>query len=163
LVTSGNDLWGRAHVLTLQGYEAFRAVDLDLAKDLHSTAHGLAVELGDRAAQAENLLALAHIHLVRDESNDAARVLTQAKAGRALLDDVARRFLNLDKAAMGTAYALSLADVYRRAGRPVLAAALLRHALSLLDETKSPEKFAQVRQQLSAVEDGLLDEAGPRP
>ena len=67
MVTSGNDLWGRAHVLTLQGYEAFRAVDLDLAKDLHSTAHGLAVELGDRAAQAENLLALAHIHLVRDE------------------------------------------------------------------------------------------------
>ena len=64
---------------------------------------------------------------------------------------------------MGTAYALGLADVYRRAGRPVLTAELLRHAMSLLDETKSPEKFAQVRQQLSAVEDRLLDEAGPRP
>ena len=63
LVTSGNDLWGRAHILTLQGYEAFRALDLDLAKELHSTAHGLAVELGDRAAQAENLLALGHVHL----------------------------------------------------------------------------------------------------
>jgi hypothetical protein len=35
LVTSGNDLWGRAHILTLQGYEAFNALDLDLAQ--HST------------------------------------------------------------------------------------------------------------------------------
>jgi predicted ATPase len=193
LVTSGNDLWGRAHMLTLQGYEAFRALDFDLARQLHSTAHGLAAELGDRAAQAENLLALGHIHLVGEENDDAARVLRQARtlveqlhdphdlghidqglallavsqgdleAGRALLGDVSRRFINLDKAAMGTVYALSLADVYRRAGRPVLTAELLRHALSLLDETKSPEKYAQVRQQLSAVEDGLLDEAGPRP
>jgi hypothetical protein len=192
LVTSGNDLWGRAHILTLQGYEAFRALDLDLAKDLHSTAHGLAVELGDRAARAENLLALGHIHLVREENDDAARVLAEARtlveqlddphdlghvdqglallavsqgdveAGRALLDDVSRRFLNLDKAAMGTAYALGMADVYRRAGRPVLTAELLRHALSLLDETTSPEKYAQVREQLTAVEDELLEEAGPR-
>ena len=153
LVTSGNDLWGRAHMLTLQGYEAFRALDLDLAKDLHSTAHGLAVELGDRAAQAENLLALGHIHLVREENDDAARVLTQARTlveqlhdphdlghvdqGLALLavsQGDARggprrswtmspgASSELDKAAMGTAYALGLADVYRRAGRPVLAA-----------------------------------------
>ena len=74
------------------------------------------------------------------------------EAGRALLDDVSRRFLDLDKAAMGTAYALGMADVYRRAGRPVLTAELLRHALSLLDETKDPEKYAQVREQLSAVD-----------
>jgi hypothetical protein len=85
------------------------------------------------------------------------------EAGRELLDDVSRRFLNLDKAAMGTAYALGMADVYRRAGRSVLTAELLRHALSLLDATKDPEKYAQVREQLSAVEDGLLEEAGPRP
>ena len=87
LVTSGNDLWGRAHILTLQGYEAFRALDLDLAKDLHSTAHGLAVELGDRAAQAENLLALGHIHLVREENDDAARVLAEARTLVEQLDD----------------------------------------------------------------------------
>ena len=188
LVTSGNDLWGRAHILTLQGYEAFRALDLDLANQLHSTAHDLAVELGDRAAQAENLLALGHIHLMREESEDAARVLAEARtlveqlddphdlglvdqglallavsqgdleAGRSLLDDVSRRFVNLDKAAMGTTYALGMADVFRRAGRPVLAAELLRHALSLLDETKSPEKYAQVREQLAVVEDALLEE-----
>jgi hypothetical protein len=188
LVTSGNDLWGRVHVLTLQGYEAFRALDLDLAKQLHSTAHGLAVELGDRAAQAENLLAVGHIHLLREENDDAARVLAEARtlveqlddphdlghvdqglallavsqgeveAGRALLDDVSRRFLNLDKAAMGTAYARGMAEVYRRAGRPILTAELLRHALSLMDETKNPEQYAKVREQLTAVEDALLEE-----
>jgi predicted ATPase len=192
LVTSGNDLWGRAHILTLQGYEASRALDLDLARQLHSTAHDLAAELGDRAAQAENLLALGHIHLMLEQNDDAAHVLTEARtlveqlhdphdlghvdeglallavsrgdveAGRALLDDVSRRFLNLDKAAMGTAYALGIADIYRRSGRPVLTAELLRHALSLLDETTDPEKHAQVRNQLTAVEDALLEEAGPR-
>ena len=129
---------------------------------------------------------------MREENDDAARVLAEARTlveqlddphdlghvdqgmallavsqgdvqtGRALLDDVSRRFLNLDKAAMGTTYALGMADVYRRAGRPVLAAELLRHALSLLDETRSPEKYAHVREQLTAVEDELLEEAGPR-
>ena len=192
LVTSGNDLWGRAHLLTLQGYEAFRALDIDLAKELNSSARDLAVELGDRAAQAENLLALAHIHLVREQNDDAARVLADARtlveqlndphdlghvdqglallavsqrdleAGRALLEDVSRRFLELDKAAMGTAYALGMADVYRRAGRPVLTAELLRHALSLMDETKNPEQYAKVRDDLAAVENQLLEEAGPR-
>ena len=192
LVTSGNDLWGRAHILTLQGYEAFRAVDLDLAKQLHSAADRLAVELGDRAGQAENLLALGHVHLVRAENEDAARVLAEARmlveqlgdphdlghvdqglallavsrgdlqAGQALLDDVTRRFLDLDKAAMGAAYALGMAEVYRRATRPVLTAALLRHALSLMDETKNPEQYAKVRQDLTAIEDELLEEAGPR-
>jgi hypothetical protein len=63
---------------------------------------------------------------------------------------------------MGTAYALGMAEVYRRAGRPVLTAELLRHALSLLDESKSPEQYAQVREQLTAVEAELLEEAGPR-
>ena len=42
-----------------------------------------------------------------------------------------------------------------------LTAELLRHALSLLDETKNPEQYAQVRGRLTAVEDGLLDEARP--
>jgi hypothetical protein len=144
------------------------------------------------AGQAENLLALAHIHLVREENDDAGRVLAQARtlveqlddphdlghadqglallavsqgdleAGRALLEDVSRRFLKLDKAAMGTAYALGMADVYRRAGRPVLTAELLRHALSLMDETKNPEQYAKVRDDLAAVENQLLEEAGPR-
>src|SRR4029453_585280 len=79
LVTSGNDLWGRAHILTVQGYEAFRALDLDLAQHLHSTADGLALELGDRSAQAENLLALGHIHLMREQNEDAARILADAR------------------------------------------------------------------------------------
>src|SRR5215213_2053369 len=87
LVTSGNDLWGRAHILTLQGSEAFRALDLDLAKQLHATAHGLAVELGDRSPQAENLLALGHIHLMREENDDAARVLAEARTLVEQLDD----------------------------------------------------------------------------
>ena len=191
MVTSSNDLRGRAHILTLQGSEAFRALDLDLAKQLHATAHGLAVELGDRSAQAENLLALGHIHLMREENDDAARVLAEARtlveqlddphdlghvdqglalvtvsrgnieAGRALLDDVSRRFITLDKAAMGTAYALGMADVYRRGGRPAITAELLRHALTLLDKTTDPEKYAQVREQLAAVEDALVEDAGP--
>ena len=192
LVTSGNDLWGRAHILTLQGYEAFRALDLDLAKELHSSARDLAVELGDRAAQAENLLALGHIHLMGEENHEAASVLAQARtlveqlndphdlghvdqglallavsqgdleAGRALLEDVSRRFLELDKAAMGTAYALGLAEVYRQAGRQAIATALLGHALSLMDETTNPEQYAKVRDDLADFENELLDEAGPR-
>ena len=84
------------------------------------------------------------------------------EAGQALLDDVSRRFLDLDKAAMGTAYALGMAEVYRRAGRSVLTAALLRHALSLMDEAKNPEQYGKVRENLAAVEDELLEEAGPR-
>ena len=86
-----------------------------------------------------------------------------AGTGEALLDDVSRRFRKLDKAAMGTAYALGLADVYRRAGRPDLAAALMRHALSLMDEARNPEQYVKVRGDLTAVEDELLEEAGPRP
>ena len=192
LVTSGSDMWARAHVLTLQGYEAFQALDLDLARDLHSTADALATQLGDRAVQAENLLALGHISLVRGEHDDAARVLGEARTlveqlqnphdlghvdqglallavslgevakGRALLVDVSRRFIGLNKAAMGSAYALGMADIYRRAGRPVLSAALMRHAISLLEETKDPEQYAKVRGDLAAVEEGLIEEAEPR-
>ena len=91
-------------------------------KELHSSARDLAVELGDRAAQAENLLALGHIHLMGGENHEAASVLAQARtlveqlndphdlghvdqglallansigdpeAGRALLEDVSLRF-----------------------------------------------------------------------
>jgi hypothetical protein len=128
---------------------------------------------------------------MREENDDAARVLAEARtlveqlddphdlghvdqglalvtvsrgnieAGRALLDDVSRRFITLDKAAMGTAYALGMADVYRRGGRPAITAELLRHALTLLDKTTDPEKYAQVREQLAAVEDALVEDAGP--
>jgi ATP/maltotriose-dependent transcriptional regulator MalT len=87
----------------------------------------------------------------------------ELEAGQALLHDVSRLFLNLGKAAMGTAYTLGMAEVYQRAGRPVLTAALLRHALSLMDETKNPEQCAKVRENLAAVEEELLEEAGPRP
>jgi len=38
---------------------------------------------------------------------------------------------------------------------------LLRHALTLLDKTTDPEKYAQVREQLAAVEDALVEDAGP--
>jgi hypothetical protein len=82
--------------------------------------------------------------------------------GRALLDDVSRNFTGLNKAAMGSAYALGMAEIYRRAGRPVLSAALLRHALSLVDETKNPELYAKVRVDLAAVEEDLVEEAEPR-
>ena len=82
-----------------------------------------------------------------------------AEAGEALLDDVSRRFRELDKAAMGAAYALGLADVYRRAGRQVLAAALLRHALSLMDEAKNPEQYAQVRRATDRRRGRLLETA----
>ena len=45
-----------------------------------TAAQDLAVELGDRAAQAENLLALGHLHLLRENHNeDAARVLAEAR------------------------------------------------------------------------------------
>jgi predicted ATPase len=192
LVTSGSDMWARAQVLTLQGYEAFRALDLDLARELHSAAEALATQLGDRVAQAENLLALGHIYLARGEHNDAARVLGEARTlveqlqdphdlghvdqglallalsrgevgkGRALLADVSGRFIGLNKAAMGSAYALGMAEIYRRAGRPVLSAALLRHALSLVDETKNPEQYAKVRVDLASVEEDLVEEAEPR-
>ena len=60
---------------------------------------------------------------------------------------------------MGTAYALGMADVYRRGGRRAITAELLRHALTLLDKTTEPEKYAQVREQLAAVEDALVEDA----
>jgi hypothetical protein len=129
---------------------------------------------------------------MREQNEDAARILADARtlveqlhdphdlghvdqglallavsrgdvaAGRALLDDVSRRFLSLDKAAMGTAYALGMADVYRRGGRPAITAELLRHALTLLDETTDSGKYAQVRERLAAVENPLVEEAGPQ-
>jgi hypothetical protein len=60
---------------------------------------------------------------------------------------------------MGSAYALSMADVYRRAGRPTLTAAFLWHALSFLDETSSPERYAQARRDLTALEGASVGEA----
>jgi hypothetical protein len=182
LLGSGVDKWGLAHVLNLQGNEALRAVDLDLASELHRASHALAVELGDRASQAESLLALGHIHLLRGENEDAARVLEENRSlikqlrdahdlahtdqalallavargnvaeGEALLDDVARRFMDMGRAAMGSAYAIGLAEIYRNADRPRLAATLLRHALSLMDENRSPDDYARARKELTALE-----------
>lgn len=63
LLESGPDRWGRAHVLNLRGYDALNNLDLDRAQVLYAASHELAVELGDRAGQAENLLALGHLHL----------------------------------------------------------------------------------------------------
>ena len=58
---------------------------------------------------------------------------------------------------MGTAYALGMAEVYRRAGRQTLEAALLGHALSMVDEATNPEQYAKVGDDLAAVEDELLE------
>ncbi|HEX5906290.1 MAG TPA: hypothetical protein VFY56_04665 [Propionibacteriaceae bacterium] len=49
------------------------------------------------------------------------------------------------------------------AGRPAITADLLRHALTLLDKTTDREKYAQVREQLAAVDDALVEDAGPQP
>jgi ATP/maltotriose-dependent transcriptional regulator MalT len=190
LLTSGTDKWGRAHVLNLQGYEAFRALDLDLARDLHRASHELAVELGDHAGQAENLLALGHIHLLRGEDEAAARALEESRSlveqlrdphqlahadqalallavsrgsvaeGEALLADTARRFVELGRAPIGSAYAIGLADIYRRGGRPALATVLLRHALSLLNESESPADYARARRELTALEGATADAGG---
>ncbi|MEI8411404.1 MULTISPECIES: DUF4062 domain-containing protein [unclassified Kribbella] len=187
LLASGLDNWGRAHVLNLQGYEALRRLDLDLAKDLHLASHALAKELGDRAGQAENLLALGHIHLLRGENEDATRVLGESRSlveklndfhqlahtdqalallavsrgsvadGDALLADIATRFVEMGRAPMGGAYAIGLADIYRHGGRPTLAAVLLRHALSLLDESQNPAEYARARQELAALEGSATD------
>jgi MalT-like TPR region len=85
LLDSGPDRWGKVQALNLQGYEAFRNLDLDHAHDLYTASHALAVELGDTAAQAENLLALGHVHLLRAENEEAARVLEE---NRRLLEEL---------------------------------------------------------------------------
>jgi hypothetical protein len=40
-----------------------------------------------------------------------------------------------------------MAEVYRRAGRPALAGAPLRHALSFLDQTRGHDRSTQARQE----------------
>src|SRR5215216_8044104 len=80
LLESGPDRWGRAHVLNLRGYEALNNLDLDRAQDLYTASHELAVELGDRAGQAENLLALGHLHLLRAETEEADRALQENRS-----------------------------------------------------------------------------------
>jgi hypothetical protein len=140
------------------------------------------VKLGDRAGQAENLLALGHIQLLRGEDAEAARPLQQNRSlckqlhdahalahadqaiallaaargdiseAEALLGDVAGRLTAMGKAPMGVTYAIGMADVYRRACRVTLAAILLRHALSLLDEHRSPAQYTRIRQELAALE-----------
>jgi hypothetical protein len=86
-----------------------------------------------------------------------------AAEGEALLDDVSRRLMEMGRAPMGSAYAIGMADIYRRGGRPGLAAVLLRHALSLLDENQSPAQYARAREELAALEGADADAGrGPR-
>ena len=51
---------------------------------------------------------------------------------------------------MGGTYALGLADLYRR-GRPSLASALLRHAMSLINPTIQSAEYARAKQQMAAL------------
>ena len=182
LLDASADTWGRARVLNLRGQQALRVGNLDLAEELLDAARALALELGDRADEAESLLALGHVRLLRREHDAAAGLLFESRTiveelrdqhdlvhvdqalallalsrddvaeGEALLDDTARRMRGMGRAPMGRAYATGLADVYRRGGRPVLAAALLRHALSLVDEHHDPAGHDAVRTQLAALE-----------
>ena len=158
-------------------------MELDRARDFHAASKALATELGDRAGQAQNLLALGHIHLLRGEDQDAARTLLENRSlleqlqdhhqlahadqalallaissgrdaeGQALFDDVTRRLREMGLATMGGANVLDTADLYRRAGRPSLASALLRHALTLIDPTQQSLEYAQAQHELAALAD----------
>jgi predicted ATPase len=193
LLSAGGDAWGRARVLNLRGQQALRALELDLAEDLLEASRALAVELGDRASQAESLLPLGHVHLLRREDQEAAGVLGENRSiveelrdahdlvhadqalallalarghvaeGEALLGDTAARIARMGRAAMGSAYAMGLSDIYRRGGRPALAAALLRHALWLLDAGQNPAEYDAARKQLAALEAIAADETRTAP
>ncbi|MFI7061725.1 DUF4062 domain-containing protein [Kribbella sp. NPDC050124] len=182
LLGVGTDKWGQEQILALRGFEALRALNLDLATELYTASNALAVELGDRGAQAENLLALGHVHLLRGEDELAAPELERAgslldqlgdnhqsghadqalavlassrgSAGdaEARFTDAVARFVEMGRAPMGSTYAVGLADLYRRAGRPALAITLLRHAVSLVDDNQASAEYAQARQQLTALE-----------
>jgi hypothetical protein len=56
--------------------------------------------------------------------------------------DVRRRLREMGLTMMGGTYALGLADLYRRGGRPSLASALLRHAMSLINPTIQSAEYA---------------------
>jgi predicted ATPase/class 3 adenylate cyclase len=181
LLESGPDRWGRAHVLNLRGYEALNNLDLDRAQVSYTASHELAVELGDRAGQAENLLALGHLHLLRAETEEAGRALQESRSlleqlhdhhqlahvdqalallaissgrnaeGEALFQDVSRRLGEMGLTMMGGTYALGIADLYRRAGQPSLASALLRHAMGLINPTIQSAEYARAKQQMAAL------------
>jgi predicted ATPase/class 3 adenylate cyclase len=183
LLESGPDRWGRAHVLNLRGYQALNNLDLERAQDLYTASHELAVELGDRAGQAENLLALGHVHLLRGKNEEATQALQENRSlleqlqdhhqlahvdqalallaisggreaeGDALFQDVTRRLGEMGLTMMGGTYALGTADLYRRAGRPNLARALLRHAMTLINPTIQPAEYARAQQQVAALAD----------
>jgi predicted ATPase len=187
LLAGGTDKWGHAHVLTLQGNEALRSLDLNRARELHGASHAISAELRDLAGQAESLLALGHAALLDDDTPRADRLLKDSRAlldqlqdphylahadeaiallaiargdvaeGETLLADVTRRFKTMNKETMGSAYATGMADIYRRAGRPTLAAALLRHALSLIDEAREPARYAHAHDDLVAAEKAVTE------
>ena len=54
---------------------------------------------------------------------------------------------------MGGTYALGIADLYRRAGQPSLASALLRHAMTLINPTIQSAEYARAKQQMAALAD----------
>ena len=156
-------------------------MDLDRAQVLYTGSHELAVELGDRAGQAENLLALGHLHLLHGETAEAARALQDSRSlleqlhdhhqlahadqalallaissardadGEALFQDVTRRLSEMGLTMMGGTYALGIADLYRRAGQPSLASALLRHAMTLINPTIQSAEYARAKQQMAAL------------
>ena len=92
-------------------------------------------------AHADQALALLAISTGRDAE------------GQALFDDVTRRLREMGLATMGGANVLDTADLYRRAGRPSLASALLRHALTLIDPTQQSLEYAQAQHELATLAD----------
>jgi hypothetical protein len=71
--------------------------------------------------------------------------------GEALFQDVSRRLREMGLTMMGGTYALGLADLYRRGGRPSLARGLLRHAMSLINPTIQSAEYARAKQQMAAL------------
>jgi hypothetical protein len=89
---------------------------------------------------------------------DQAQALLAISSGRdaegeALLQDVSRRLGEMGLTMMGGTYALGIADLYRRAGQPNLASALLRHAMTLINPTIQSAEYARAKQQMAALAD----------
>ena len=146
-------------------YRALNNLGLGRAEDLFAASHELAVELANRAGQAEepartrppqpspfarresgdlvlrenrSLLEQLHDHHQLAHADQALAVLAISSRrdaeGETLFQDVSERLREMGLTMMGGTYALGLVDLYRRAGRPSLASALLRHAMSLINQ-----------------------------
>ena len=66
-------------------------------------------------------------------------------------EDISRRLREMGLTMMGATYALGLADLYRRAGWPSLASALLRHTMSLINQTVQSAEYARAKKQMAAL------------